>query len=228
MPYPSHPTALSSVLLVVFLLASTGALAVVDSTEPSANWRFEVSIDDRRVGYHDYQVTPTEGGEHILSSADFNLKLLFVNVFSYVHRNSERWEGDCLAAIDSSTKMNRKDFSVQGTQEDDLFQLTRGDANEQIPGCVQTFAYWNTEFLAADRLLNSQTGEMEKVTIELQGEDTLAISDQVFDATRYRIELSKGHIDLWYDSKTQLWLGLESVTPEGRSIRYKPVQLPAV
>ena len=212
--------------LTLFLQGLLLSWTVQASLPESAAWRFAVSIDDRPVGFHEFKVESNAAMQSISSQAEFNVKVLFVNVFRYVHENTEQWESDCLRKIDSATRMNRKSFAVTGYVKEGGLVVSTTDATQSLPGCVQTFAYWNPEFLSATQLLNSQTGKLESVTVYDKGVEELTVVDQLVQANRYRIELDKGHVDVWYDAMTQLWLGLESVTPNGERIRYEAVVLP--
>ena len=84
--------------------------------------------------------------------------------------------------------------------------------------CVQTFAYWNPSILDAQRLLNPQTGEYVDVKVLLMGRETIAGQP----TERYRL-IGGGktplQIDLWYTAARD-WVALESLTPEGRRLRY--------
>jgi hypothetical protein len=104
--------------------------------------------------------------------------------------------------------------------------MRSGSVNNDLPACIMTFAYWNPEFLQADQLLNSQTGEYESVSIEREGEDVLAIKGQDVQAVKYSLNLASGPISLWYAADDHRWLSLESIVKGGKVLRYEPVNLP--
>ncbi len=62
------------------------------------------------------------------------------------------------------TRDNGKPFAVLGE---------RGAAT--LPACVRTFAYWDQRFLTEPRLLNSQTGELQSVTLSRDGPKSLEV-----------------------------------------------------
>jgi len=208
--------------LLFILCVSAGNANSIDQ----ARWRFEVLLDDKKIGYHDFIVSSDDGVQKVQSEAKFNVKLLFVNVFSYRHRNEETWQGNCLSSIDAETESNGKDFSVGGGSTDTGFQLKTEPLENQLPPCIMTFAYWNPDFLMAEQLLNSQTGEYEKVAIGREGEEVLTIDGQDISATKYSVSVAAGPITLWYAAEDQRWLALESVVTGGRILRYQPLSLP--
>ncbi|MFC1688584.1 DUF6134 family protein [Pseudomonadota bacterium] len=191
-------------------------------------WRFKVSLDKREIGYHDFLVTRQGTRRMVEISADFDVKILFINAYSYDHDNREIWQDGCLQQIESETDDNGDLLKVVGETVTEGFTLvTNTGAQQTIDSpCVRSFAYWNPAFLESSQLLNSQTGEIVDVNITGQGEDTLLIDDQPVPSIRYEIEMAAGPITLWYTRDSGQWLGLQAATEGGRTLRYEPVQLP--
>jgi hypothetical protein len=82
-----------------------------------------------------------------------------------------------------------------------------------------SFAYWDPRILDAERLLNSQTGELVPVRVTPLGQDTLAVRGESRTADRYRISGKDLQIDVWYSDDR--WVGLEALTDGGRRLRYE-------
>ena len=193
---------MKSLLTLLFLSYAVAASA----NSPAQNrWSFEVLLDDKPIGYHNFILSEKNGHQTISAEARFNVKLLFVNVFSYRHQN---------------------EFVVRGQAANEGFQVQAESSANKLPPCVMSFAYWNPEFLKAEKLLNSQTGDYEKVTIVKEGEEGLLVNGQNIQAIRYSVSGAAAPITLWYAAVDNRWLALESVVKGGRILRYKPVRLP--
>lgn len=195
-------------------IAVAASAAVPDATR---QWRFDVSLDGRPIGEHTFVLR--EGGDalELTSEARFRVRVLFIDAYRYEHRAREWWRGDCLEKLDARTDANGEETVVAGSLALGEFRLV-GNRAAPLDPCVQTFAYWNPQILEARRLLNPQTGEYVPVKALSLGRET--ISGQ--PAERYRL-IGQGRtplqIDLWY-SQDRDWLALESLTPEGRRLRY--------
>jgi hypothetical protein len=209
-----YPNFLKWLLITVFFMTFSSAFA--DTKE----WRFEVLLDDSKIGQHTFLIKERENVQVLESKADFNVKILFFNAYSYKHRNVETWEGDCLSSITSSTDDNGKPYTINGKRQDDRFLVVTGSMRSTLPSCPMSFAYWNPEILDESQLLNSQTGEYLPVRIRELGEESLEITGKKVRADRYLIEAKDMRIELWY-SKLGEWLALESTTESGRIIRYR-------
>ncbi|MEM7098822.1 MAG: DUF6134 family protein [Pseudomonadota bacterium] len=189
-------------------------------------WRFKVMVGERQIGTHDFRLVSRPGEQELSSQASFNVKLLFVNVFDYDHESAERWRANCLQSIESKTLANRKRFAVTGKTTDQGFVVSNSSGTVEMPPCVQTFAYWNPAILESRRLLNAQTGELEEVDISYTGQTNFDVGGDSYTAEQYRITLQAGHIDLWYHTDSNTWLGLETLSPDNRLVRYIPETTP--
>ncbi len=192
-----------------------------------ANWRFDVYLDDKSIGWHKFGLrTAPNGDVSMTTQAEFDVKLLFVRVFSYEHQAAETWREGCLQNIDSSTRQNKKQFKVRGTNQGAGLVLTLPSISATPIRCAQSFAYWNPSILEASSLLNSQTGLVEDVTVTQNGETSLDIGGKRLRASEFTITTLKGDIRVWYEVGTNRWLALEAPAKGGRKLRYKAVELP--
>lgn len=215
------------VLVFGALLTIAAGLQQVRAADADYDWEFNVLLNDKEIGYHRFNVVDDGRRQLLETEASFDVKILFINAFRYRHRNTERWENDCLVSIDAMTDNNGDALEVRGASSDGGFDLTSQRGTERLDGCVQTFAYWNPSILDSRRLLNSQTGEYEDITVTLEGDDVVDVGDETVAAKRYRLTAKGGDIRLWYSSDDSRWLALEAPAKGGRTIRYEPVSVPA-
>jgi hypothetical protein len=209
--------------IALFAAFSVLAFTPASAREVTRQWNFDVSLDGRPIGEHRFTLRDSGAIRELTSEAQFQVRFLFINAYRYEHRARERWQGDCLEGLDASTNANGKALEVAGQRDGDGFQLQSGRIRNGsaavIPDeCVQTFAYWNPRILDAQRLLNPQTGEYSEIRVLPMGREVLAGQK----TERFRL-ISRGgsplEIDLWYTPGGD-WVALESVTPEGRRLRY--------
>lgn len=215
-----------SSLLRFFLLMMVAASVPAQAMTPTLNWTFGVLLDGKKIGYHSFRVSQDGSRQLLETEAEFDVKFLFITAFRYRHQNTEAWQGDCLATIDARTNSNGKSLAVKGQQDGDRFEVSIPVGTADLPECVQTFAYWKPEVLEADRLLNSQTGEYEEVSVAFEGADVVEVGAEAVAASRYRLSAKAGDIMLWYASDDSRWLALEAPAKGGRTIRYEPVAVP--
>lgn len=206
---------LTYIITVSFLLSA----GKVYATE-NQSWKFKVYLDEQEIGEHIFYVSKENNTKHVKIAADFNVNILFINAYNYLHTNHEIWSGQCLRSINSSTNDNGKHFFVQGSYHNEQLTIKTSSGQIKRKDCVKTFAYWDSEFLSTEQLLNSQTGEITPITVKNLGEDKIIVRDKPTPSTRYQLITDKFTIDLWY-SKNNEWLALNSTTKSGTVLRYK-------
>ncbi len=212
---PSRWPLLAGALLAVAGLLS--AMAGARGSEPvrDREWHFDVLLDGKPIGGHDFIVSGTDDAAEVLSRAHFLVTVLHVPVYRYEHEDHERWRGGCLTQIDATTSDNGRRSHVQGTASASGFALSGPHGASTWPGCVRSFAYWDRRILSAQRLLNAQTGDYQPVRI------TRAVDAGAAPGLEhYRLEGPGFHIELWYGADGA-WRALESRTEEGEILRYE-------
>jgi len=210
---------MKSIALLGSLLLTLSAFAAESAQR---EWRFQVLLDDNPIGFHAFTLS-TDGQERIIDSqADFDIDFLFFNAYSYEHQATERWAGDCLRRIESTTDDNGTRFTVEGTREQKSFVVETAQERKKMPACIMSFAYWNPAILEQDQLLNAQTGAYVDVDVSFTGQEPFDLDSQQITADRYLIEAEGKQISVWYSAENRRWLGLESITKEGYRLRYQP------
>jgi hypothetical protein len=188
--------------------------------------RFDVLLDGKPIGEHRFVVSDSGNERRVSSEASFDVKVLFVPVYSYRHTNTESWRDGCLRRIESETDSNGKTYRVVGEDRGGEFVLSTQAGSRMYPGgCMMTFAYWDQQMLRQDRLLNAQTGELVDVEIAPLGSKRVEVEDGSVVADAFRItSASDDGIDIrvFYQRDTGRWLSLESTLENGRVMRYLP------
>lgn len=202
-------------------------LSMAGYMSASAAWaeqlRFQVYLDNRPIGEHSFRIAENGATTSVTSRATFKVGFLFITAYRYRHTSNELFRDGCLLAIDATTDDNGKRYAVNGEAMDDVFRIKTEDTVERADGCVKTFAYWDKAFLDMPRLLNPQTGDLERVRVQPRGRDTVEVdSGERVSAERYALETGELTIDLWYNDDLG-WVGLESDTGQGQRLTYRRI-----
>lgn len=203
----------------IALLLSLG-LASLPAQADVRDWNFRVLLNDREIGTHRFTLTAEgEQREVITSQAQFNVRILFFDAYSYRHEAREVWSGGCLRSLNATTVTNGRLENVKAETLESGMVVDRERTREEHQGCVMSFAYWNPAILATRQLLNSQTGKLLPVNVLRRGAESVRVRGQNVLADRYRIDGPELHIDLWYAG--QEWVALEAPAAGGRQLRYE-------
>lgn len=200
--------------MIVSLTMSVSVMAA------DQEWRFQVYLDDKKIGTHDFILQELDNQRKLLSEASFEYRLLFVKLYGYEHENTETWVGDCLTGIESRTDANGDPFQVSGSLRGDRFMLSGTAGDLELPSCNMSFAYWNPLFLKQDRLINTQNGEVLDIEVSEPELVQIEVRGEMQPAYRYFLDAGKLKIELWYSENNE-WLALETEASGGRRLRYQ-------
>jgi len=198
-------------------------LLLIAGTPPSlaatGDWDFRVLLDGREIGRHRFTLAGAGEGVVLRSEAQFDVRVLFISAYRYEHEAVEQWQDGCLQSLASRTETNGKRVAVSAQSQGDRLAVTGPAGSDLHEGCVMSFAYWDPRILQAERLLNSQTGELVPVQVTAQGRETVSVRGQLRPASRHRISGPELSIDLWYADGR--WVALEALAEGGRRLRYE-------
>jgi len=196
--------------LLILMLASMSVQA--------KEWAFTVLLDGKDIGSHTFTLNETR--HELKSVARYNVKVLFVTAYRYVHDAEETWQGDCLVKLKAATEDGGVSSWVSGAMQQGQFVVETAKGKQTLGSCPMTFAYWNPSILQQTRLLNPQNGDWLETKIQSLGDETIQVRGQSVPSHHYLLEAPKFHIDLWYSPGNE-WLALKSTTPEGRMVTYQ-------
>ncbi|MEP7314461.1 MAG: DUF6134 family protein [Pseudomonadota bacterium] len=206
----SHFARKTPQVLSVLLAISVNAIAQAgENARPPAavglRRDFVVYLDDRRVGTHRFEILATDGKPAVVNSvARFDVKILGIRAYRYRHRAHEQWRDGCLTSLTATTDDNG----------------ARSAVDEQLSGCVMTYAYWRPDFLRQEQLLNPQTGKYDAIKAQSLGRETIRVGKVDLAADRYRVQTTGRSIDVWYSPQGE-WLQLDATVAGGKTLRYR-------
>ena len=206
-------------LAFLVFLTCLASLSQPAWSSTSQTFDFKVFLGKDEIGRQRFDVSSEGERTHVRVDAQFKVTFLYVTVYTYRHTNVETWEGACLREIHAATDDNGDSFFVNGTFRNGQLQVQTQAGNWSGEGCIKTFAYWNPEWITGERLVNSQTGELQTVSLRVVGEETIPVQGVPTRTTHRRIVTDKFTIDLWYTLNGR-WVALQSTTKKGDALRY--------
>ncbi len=204
--------------ILVFLLCLAG-LSLPAWSATSQIYDFKVFLGKDEIGRQRFDVSSEGERTQVRVDAQFKVTFLYITVYTYRHTNVETWEGACLREIRAETDDNGDSFFVNGPSRNGRLYVSTQDGDWSGDGCIKTFAYWNAGWITGERLLNSQTGELQPVSLRVVGEESIPVLGVQTRTTHRRIVTDKFAVDLWYDLDGR-WVALQSTSKKGDTLRY--------
>lgn len=198
--------------LAACVLACAGVAAQAAETR---TWAFRAALDGKPIGEHRFTVVTDGATRQVTSEADFSVRFLGFTAFRYHHHAEERWSGECVVGLESSTDDNGKQSSVRLVKTGDANEIATNAGSRTENGCLMTWAYWNPAMRERRRLLNPQTGKLDAVKVERAGSGQVVVGGKDVAATDWRITGGESPVDVWI-SEAGEWVGLDSMVSNGR------------
>lgn len=147
----------------------------------------------------------------------FDVKLAFIPLYSYRHRNREVWDDGRLQSLDTETDDNGTAFNVKAEQVGGRVLVDGSSGKLDLPGDTLTTSYWNEAAAAAGEWLDTQAGNLVRSTVTKGQPESLVVEGQSVQAVPYDLE---GDITckLWYADGR--WVKLAFVGEDGSTIDY--------
>ena len=185
-------------------LAAVGGLIVIDPLRAALprldDIAFQVYRDGARLGHHHISFRREDQDLHVDIDIQLEVKLLFVTVFSYEHRNREVWRDGRLVAIETKTDDDGESYWMRGRATKTGFAVEGSSGRFLAPADVMPTSYWNPQTVERSRLLDTQHGRLIQVEIAPTGLESVALAGQPVEARRYSMtgDLT---LDLWYTAQ---------------------------
>ena len=161
---------------------------------------FQVFRDGAPLGHHRVSFRREAQDLHVAVDIKLEVRLLFVTVFSYRHRNHEVWRDGRLVAIDTETDDDGEAFWLRGRATADGLAVEGSSGSFLAPAEVMPTSYWNPQTVARTQLLDTQRGRLIQVAIAPAGVESVALAGRPVEARRYAVtgDLT---LDLWYTAE---------------------------
>lgn len=109
---------------------------------------------------------------------------------------------------------------LQAEREGDQVLVSDGQRDLSAPADIMPTNHWNAAVLSRNEVLNTLTGDIDRVQIEPLGPGSISRADgQMLEARHYRYT-GEIEADVWYDADGR-WVGLRFEGKDGSEIVYR-------
>ncbi|MGF1474248.1 MAG: DUF6134 family protein [Geminicoccaceae bacterium] len=206
----------ASVGLATLALSPTIARATADE---DSDILFDVLRNGDKIGTH--RLSFSEQGDEITVSIaiDLEVKFAFFTVYSYRHRNTERWRGNRLVALDSRTNDNGTDHEVRARATGEGLEVTGNDGRLVLPADTISTSYWQERTMERTSWLDTQRGKLISSKVAVVGTNEVqTVAAGPIQAKKYSL-VGDLTCELWYSRGR--WVKLNFEASDGSAIEYR-------
>lgn len=191
---------LAAVFGLAALLApapDNGTAAAYDPPAGTVEYEIHHSKYDR-IGTH--SVAFSRAGDDLIVSTVIHIKVkvLFITAYTLESERREVWRGGRLVSYTSRTRENGEPIDVNAELKDGVLVINGSNGTMQADGMVFPTHPWHPEIVDRALLMDTQTGELLKVSTRPDGEEAVEVAGKPVPARRY---VMSGDIEreLWFD-----------------------------
>ncbi len=179
---------------------------------------FDIFRNDQKVGEHVTTFSQQDGRLLVDSDMSLKVKFLFFTAYRYHYKSTETWCGDRLAILDSQVNDNGDKHEVSAVATPQGLAVTAPSGEMMDSALLMPTTHWNENIVDASKVLNTITGNVNKVIIKDMGEATVSTPDGPREARHYAYT---GDLDteVWYDQLGR-WVKLRFKAKDGSTIEY--------
>lgn len=173
------------------------AMAATAARADEGRLLFDVRRNGERIGTHELRLR--RSGDRIEAdiAIDLKVKLAFVTVYRYRHRNHEVYEAGRLLSMSSRTDNNGEKLRVDVARDGDELVVQGSSGALRAPGDLLPTTYWQPRSMAQSRWIDSQNGRLVAGRVERAGVERVAYEGRQIECERYRLR-GDLDLDLWY------------------------------
>jgi hypothetical protein len=187
---------------------------------PADGLAFDILREGGRIGRHTVTFRRDAARLEVDIAIDIEVRLAFLTLFRYRHRNRELWQDGRLIGLDSSTDDNGTDHRVRARAGADGLRVEADGAVYWAPRDILPTSYWHPRTPAQSRLLDTQKGRLLTVDVAPLGREILPLAGGEVAALRYAMSGDLA-LDLWYAPDGR-WLKV-AFEARGARVDYRPL-----
>lgn len=207
-------------LLSVLALLATAMPPVAAQVPADGVIAFNVTRNGREIGEHVLTFRRAGDLTEVEIAIDLRVNIAFIPVFRYIHRNKEIWQDGRLVSIETRTDDDGTSHTVSARARGDVLEVRSSSGDRRLPPETMPTSYWDRRVLGRRELLNTQTGEVVKVTVSEVGPETVVVAGREVPSIRYRID-GDLKTEIWYAVEDDSWTSLRFSTKDDSVIQYE-------
>ena len=176
--------------------------------------KYNIYFNNVIIGYHTFDFTKKDQILEVKGEGRFKLTKLGIDVMNYKTHSRAIYKNNQLIEFKSETIQNDKKKYTNIKATDNSLKIQGSSFNGQTDKDSVISSWWNHEIVTKSKQISAVSGRVLDQKVEFLGKNKIKISDKEYNALHFLIlsddnkplNKKKLNINVWYDSKTLLWI----------------------
>lgn len=187
-------------------------------TIPEKPFEYDVLRKGKKIGSHTISFKETDEGLRVRAHTKMKVKLLFVTVYKYEYIGDDFWCDGEIVRVESKINDNGEEWSISARLDGDQYVVTSDEGTTVLPAGSVPTNHWNMDVVNTNKLFNTITGQVDEITVNQVGRETIPAGGSQKDVVRYKVR-GDLNIDTFYDASGN-WSGMQFEHKDGSDIQF--------
>ena len=220
-----------AVAIILYFILSVNTFGHIEHYAGVKYLEYDLYRNNDLIGSHKYNFIKKGDNLTVQSVVNFKITKLGIDLYKYFAESNEIYNKNIFTSFNSTTLQNKKNKYVNinlDTKKDKLYidgSSFKGEANKDY----MVGTWWNHEIVKAKAQISAISGRIIEQKVEFLGKKEIELNGKTYEALHFKFLSSdetlpdnkKLNTDIWYDSKSLIWLKAQFVKQGNWEYRLK-------
>ena len=220
-----------TVAIILYFILSVNTFGHLEHYAGLKYLEYDLFRNNDLIGSHKYNFIKKGDNLTVQSVVNFKITKLGIDLYKYFAESNEIYNKNIFTSFNSTTLQNKKNKYVNinlDTKKDKLYidgSSFKGEANKDY----MVGTWWNHEIVKAKAQISAISGRIIEQKVEFLGKKEIELNGKIYEALHFKFLSSdetlpdnkKLNTDIWYDSKSLIWLKAQFVKQGNWEYRLK-------
>ena len=220
-----------SVAIILYFILNVNTFGHLEHYTGVKYLEYDLFRNNDLIGSHKYNFSLKGDNLTVKSVVNFKITKLGIDLYKYFAESTEIYNKNIFTSFSSTTRQNKKDKYVNINLDNEKNKLYidgssyKGEADKDY----MVGTWWNHEIVKAKAQISAISGRIIEQKVEFLGKKEIELNGKTYEALHFKFLSSdetlpdnkKLNTDIWYDSKSLIWLKAQFIKQGNWEYRLK-------
>ena len=220
-----------SVAIILYFILNVNTFGHLEHYTGVKYLEYDLFRNNDLIGSHKYNFSQKGDNLTVKSVVNFKITKLGIDLYKYFAESTEIYNKNIFTSFSSTTLQNKKDKYVNINLDNKKNKLYidgssyKGEADKDY----MVGTWWNHEIVKAKAQISAISGRIIEQKVEFLGKKEIELNGKTYEALHFKFLSSdetlpdnkKLNTDIWYDSKSLIWLKAQFIKQGNWEYRLK-------
>ena len=220
-----------AVAIILYFILNVNTYSHLEHYSGVKYLEYDLFRNNDLIGTHKYNFIKKGDNLTVKSVVNFKITKLGIDLYKYFAESTENYQKNVFSSFNSKTLQNKKTKYVNinfDAKKNKLYidgSSSKGNANKDF----MVGTWWNHEIVKAKAQISAISGRIIEQKVEFLGKKQIDLNGKTYEALHFKFLSSdetlpdnkKLNTDIWYDSKSLIWLKAQFIKQGNWEYRLK-------